>query len=84
MVTAALNGEFDHVEYKHHEIFNVDVPQSCPHVPDEIMNPRDTWADKEAYDVAANKLATMFEENFATKYPNIAQHIVDAGPHAKH
>ena len=41
-------------------------------------------ADKEAYDKAANKLATMFEENFATKYPNIAQHIVDAGPHAKH
>ena len=79
MVTAALNGDFDHVEYKHHEIFNVDVPQSCPHVPDEIMNPRDTWADKEA-----NKLAAMFEENFATKYPNIAQHIVDAGPHAKH
>lgn len=84
MVTAALNGDFDHVEYKHHEIFNVDVPQSCPHVPDEIMNPRDTWADKEAYDKAANKLAAMFEENFATKYPNIAQHIVDAGPHAKH
>ena len=63
MVTAALNGDFDHVEYRHHEVFNVDVPQSCPNVPDEIMNPRDTWADKEAYDVQANKLAKLFQDN---------------------
>ena len=46
MITAALNGTFDDVEYRHDETFNVDVPQSCPGVPAEIMNPRDTWADK--------------------------------------
>lgn len=80
MITAALNGTFDNAEYKHDEIFNVDVPQSCPDVPAEIMNPRDTWADKAAYDEAAKKLAWMFQENFAKKYPNMPKHIVDAGP----
>ena len=82
MITAALNGTFDNVEYKHDEIFNLDVPQSCPNVPDEIMNPRDTWADKAAYDEQAKKLAKMFQENFAKKYPNMPKNIVEAGPRA--
>ena len=82
MITAALNGTFDNVEYKHDEIFNLDVPQSCPNVPDEIMNPRDTWADKAAYDEQAKKLAKMFQDNFAKKYPNMPKNIVEAGPKA--
>lgn len=83
MITAALNGTFDNVEYKHNDIFNLDVPQSCPGVPDEIMNPRDTWADKKAYDETANKLAKMFQDNFAAKYPDMPKNIADAGPKAK-
>jgi phosphoenolpyruvate carboxykinase (ATP) len=82
MVTAALNGTFDSVEYKHNSTFNLDVPQSCPNVPSEIMNPRDTWADKAAYDAMAKKLAGMFEKNFAEKYPNMPKNVVDAGPKA--
>ncbi|MDR0890436.1 MAG: phosphoenolpyruvate carboxykinase (ATP) [Oscillospiraceae bacterium] len=83
MVTAALTGDFDKVEYKHHDVFNVDVPQSCPNVPDEIMNPRETWADKAAYDAQANRLADMFSNNFAKKYPNMPAHIAAAGPKSK-
>ena len=83
MITAALNGSFDNVEYKHDEIFNVDVPQSCPGVPAEIMNPRDTWADKAAYDESAKKLAKMFADNFAKKYPNMPKEIAEAGPKAE-
>ena len=82
MVTAALNGELEKVEYKHDKIFNLDVPQSCPDVPKNIMNPRDTWADKKAYDATAKKLAAMFCENFAKKYPDMAKEIVEAGPKA--
>lgn len=82
MVTAALNGELDSVEYIHDETFNVDVPQSCPGVPSEIMNPADTWDNKEAYDVYAKKLAKMFKENFENKYPNMPENIVNAGPKA--
>lgn len=80
MVTAALNGDLDEVEYKHDEIFNVEIPQYCPNVPNELLNPIDTWANKEAYSAAAKKLAKMFRENFATKYPNMPEHIVNAGP----
>ena len=82
MVTAALNGDLDNVEYKHEDRFNLDVPQSCPNVPSEIMNPRETWADKAAYDETANRLAGMFRDNFAKKYPNMAREIVEAGPKA--
>ena len=83
MVTAALNGDFDNVEFKHNDQFNLDVPQTCPNVPSEIMNPRDTWADKKAYDEQANKLAGMFENNFAKKYPDMDKKIANAGPKAK-
>jgi phosphoenolpyruvate carboxykinase (ATP) len=83
MVTAALNGELEKVEYKHHDVFNVDYPVSCPGVPDEKLDARGMWADKAAYDAQANKLATMFEENFTKKYPNMAPEIVNAGPKAK-
>ena len=82
MVTAALNGELEKAEYKHDERFNLDVPQSCPGVPSEIMNPRDTWKNKKEYDATAKKLAGMFAENFAKKYPNMAKEIVEAGPKA--
>jgi phosphoenolpyruvate carboxykinase (ATP) len=80
MITAAVNGALDSVNYKHNDVFNVDVPQSCPNVPDEIMNPRDGWADKQGYDATANKLAKMFQENFTKKYPNMPKNIADAGP----
>ena len=82
MVTAALNGTFDDVEYKHDEVFNVDIPQTCPNVPSEIMNPRDTWEDKAAYDAQAKKLAKMFQDNFSKKYPNMPKNIAEAGPKA--
>jgi len=80
MVTAALNGSFDKVEFKHHDVFNVDYPTSCPNVPDEMLDARGMWADKNAYDEAANKLAVMFNDNFSKKYPNMAKEIVNAGP----
>lgn len=82
MVTAALNGELEKAEYKHDDVFNLDVPQTCPNVPDEIMNPRDTWEDKAAYDAQAKKLAKMFADNFAKKYPNMPKNIAEAGPKA--
>ena len=83
MVTAALNGSFDTIEFKHHDVFNVDYPVSCPGVPDEMLDARGLWADKAAYDEQANKLAKMFEDNFSKKYPNMPKNIAEAGPKAK-
>lgn len=80
MVTAALNGSFDSIEFKHHDVFNVEYPVSCPNVPDEKLDARGMWENKEAYDEQANKLAQMFVDNFTKKYPNMPSEIVEAGP----
>jgi len=79
MVTAALNGDLDKVEYKHNDLFNVDVPTSCPDVPSEILDPKSTWADKAAYDKTAKGLAEKFVANFK-KYDKMPANIVNAGP----
>jgi len=83
MVTAALNGEIEKTKFTHHDIFNVDVPQHIDGVPDIVLNPRKTWKDKLAYDTQARKLAAMFEENAAKKYPNMEDEVREAGPHSK-
>lgn len=82
MVTAALNGDIEKAEFRHDSIFNVDIPQSCADVPSEVMNPRDTWADKDAYDETARRLAGMFQKNFAENYPDMDPEIAGAGPKA--
>lgn len=66
MVTAALNGTLDEVPYKANHIFRVNVPTQCPGVPDQILEPRDTWKDKDDYDRQAWELVHMFEQNYAT------------------
>ncbi|MDL2235684.1 phosphoenolpyruvate carboxykinase (ATP) [Christensenellaceae bacterium OttesenSCG-928-L17] len=81
MVTAALNGELEKGTYKLDEIFNVLVPEACPNVPAEVLNPRNTWADKAAYDKQAKLLASYFVKNFE-KYKDMPAHIVSAGPRA--
>ncbi|MBY0245288.1 MAG: phosphoenolpyruvate carboxykinase (ATP) [Sphingobacteriaceae bacterium] len=64
MITAALNNELDQVEYEMHETFGFMMPKSCPNVPAEILNPRNTWEDKAAYDEKVNQLAIAFLDNF--------------------
>ena len=82
MVTAALNGDLKNVEYKHNDIFNLEVPVTVKDVPSNILNPRDTWSDKDKYDEQAKKLALMFKENFEKKYPHMPENIKNAGPKA--
>ncbi len=66
MITAALEGLLDNVHYAPHEIFGVEVPQTCPDIPPEVLNPRKTWKDPEAYDLQASRLAEAFVQNFET------------------
>ncbi len=79
MVTAALSGEIDKAPVKHHAIFNLDMPTSCPNVPPEILDPRNTWSDKDKYDAAAKRLALLFVKNFE-KFGSVSKEIVNAGP----
>ena len=67
LLNAALDGALDNVETENHPIFNLAMPKYCPGVPDEILNPRNTWTDKDAYDSQANKLLGMFKKNFDDK-----------------
>jgi len=71
MITAALEGELDNVEYEAHPIFGMMMPKECPNVPSEILNPRNTWADKNEYDIKAKDLAEQFIKNFS-KYSSAA------------
>jgi phosphoenolpyruvate carboxykinase (ATP) len=80
MITAAMNGELNNVEYKAHPTFGVLVPQSVPGAPAEILNPRDTWADKEAYDKKANELAQLFVNNFSKYASQANEEILAAAP----
>jgi phosphoenolpyruvate carboxykinase (ATP) len=80
MITAALNGELDNVEYKNHTVFGLAKPQSCPNVPSEILNPRNTWEDKEAYDAKALELAAAFKNNFAKFEAFANEEIMSGGP----
>ncbi|MFD2515673.1 phosphoenolpyruvate carboxykinase (ATP) [Pontibacter locisalis] len=78
MITAALNGQLDNVSYVKHPVFGVEIPTSCPNVPSEVLNPRDTWKDKEAYDAKAQDLASKFIKNFS-KYSEYANQSILAG-----
>jgi phosphoenolpyruvate carboxykinase (ATP) len=80
MVTAALNGDLDDVETETEPFFGLNIPRSVEGVPDEVLNPRNTWADKEAYDAQANKLAAMFVQNFKQFEDGVSQAVIDAGP----
>lgn len=80
MITAAMNGELNSVEYEAHPTFGVLMPKSCPNVPVEILNPRNTWADKEAYDKKANDLAQLFVKNFDKYASEASEEILSAAP----
>lgn len=82
MVTAAIEGKLDSVKYELDPIFNVYIPTECPNVPSEVLQPRNTWADKNAYDRQASQLAGLFTKNFAKFKGNMPAEIINAGPKA--
>jgi len=79
MVKAALEGKLKDVQYTQHPIFKVAVPMTVPNVPSEILNPENTWRDKEEYKLKARELATKFSMNF-NKFNGISECIKKAGP----
>lgn len=80
MITAALKGELDGVRYEAHPVFGMQMPETCPGVPAEILNPRSTWADKTAYDTKSKELATQFIENFEKYASGVSEEILKAAP----
>lgn len=80
MITAALEGDLAKVDFETHPVFGVQMPKSCPNVPDEILSPRNTWADKAAYDAKANQLAEAFVKNFQQYSEGASEEILAAAP----
>jgi len=68
LVEAALSGELKNVQYQENEMFHLSVPLECPGVPSEILDPHNTWEDKNAYNERAKKLASEFSTHFDKAY----------------
>lgn len=80
MITAALEGKLDGVSFENLPVFDLAIPTSCEGVPSEILNPRETWADKSAYDETANNLASQFVKNFEQFASETSADILAAAP----
>ncbi|MEO0312273.1 MAG: phosphoenolpyruvate carboxykinase [Bacteroidota bacterium] len=80
MITAALNGELDQVTFDTLPVFGLKIPVSCPNVPTDILNPRNTWADKAAFDMKAASLAAAFTKNFAQYAEYATEEMLAAAP----
>lgn len=80
MLNAALDSKLDKVEYETDPVFNLQIPKTCDGVPSEVLNPRNTWKDKKAYDEMAKKLAGMFVNNFKEYEADTSDIIKNSGP----
>jgi phosphoenolpyruvate carboxykinase (ATP) len=78
MITAALEGALDKVEYHPHPVFGMAIPATCPGVPAELLNPRNTWPSLTAYDEMAGHLADWFTTNFQKYAKEIASPEIHA------
>jgi phosphoenolpyruvate carboxykinase (ATP) len=79
MVTAALNGSLKSVNYVQDPIFGLFIPETCPNVPSDILMPKNTWSDPDAYDQSARQLAERFIRNFE-KFEGVSDAVKQAGP----
>jgi len=80
LLNSAINGDLKDVVFVRDERFGFEVPTTCEGVPDRILQPRETWDDKNRYDNVANLLAQMFIENFDQYSPGCSDEVLSAGP----
>lgn len=80
MITAALNGYLDKVSWKEHDIFRIAIPESCPQVPSELLNPINTWKSRNEYNRQAHRLVRLFHANMKKFEGEMPEEILNAGP----
>jgi phosphoenolpyruvate carboxykinase (ATP) len=80
LITAALSGKLDSAEYGTTNFFGLKFPKTCPDVPSEILDPKNSWKDKAAYDEKAKNLAEQFTKNFAQYASAANDEILSAAP----
>jgi phosphoenolpyruvate carboxykinase (ATP) len=82
MVSAVIGGKLDDAETGKDPFFGLNVPIEVPGVASELLDPRGTWDDGEAYDDQATKLADLFRENFTRFESHVSEDVRNAGPHS--
>ena len=82
LVRAALDGRLAKVATETHPTFGLAIPETCPDVPAEVLDPKKTWADKQAYDQTARELSPRFETNFKQFEPYVSDAVKAAAIHA--
>ncbi len=82
LLRAALDGSLLNVATRTDPVFGIEVPTEVKDVPAELLTPRSTWANPEAYDTQAQKLATMFRENFVKFEEQVSEEVRQSGPNA--
>jgi phosphoenolpyruvate carboxykinase (ATP) len=79
MINAALEGKLDSVKFEKDPVFGLEIPTKCPDVPAEVLSPRNTWKDKDAYDKKAQHLIDLFRQNFKQFEKNVPPEVVKSG-----
>jgi phosphoenolpyruvate carboxykinase (ATP) len=79
-VSAALSGELDAITFTPDPVFGVAVPQACPGVPAELLQPSSTWSSASDYERQARQLAQLFHKNFAEHAKQAGDEVRQAGP----
>jgi phosphoenolpyruvate carboxykinase (ATP) len=80
LLNAALEGKLDTAEYRKDKLFGFDVPVTCPEVPQEVLEPSNSWGNKEEYWKKYDALAARFIENFKLYKKGTAEEVLNAGP----
>lgn len=80
VIAAAIEGKLDDVEFSVDPVFGFAVPVECPGIPSELLHPRSTWEDKDAYDAKARELASLFVQNFGDVARDATDELIAAGP----
>ena len=80
MIRAILNGRLAQVDTKPDPIFGLNIPESCPDVPSEVLQPRNTWSDPDAYDKQAHDLARRFNANFKKYEAGVSEAVRSVAP----
>lgn len=82
MISAALEGKLNNAEFENDPVFGFAIPTNCPNVPADVLNPKNTWKDKEAFDEKAKYLAGLFIKNFEKYASGVSPDILAAAPRA--
>jgi len=80
ILRAILSGRLKEIPTQEDPFFGLHIPESCPDVPKEVLQPRNTWKDPTAYDAKARDLAGLFHKNFKNYSENVPEEVKSAGP----